>query len=58
MRLSSKLAARCGALALAISAFAASGGAWADGPVSLNVVDVAGNLGLTQKAFRDQRRWI
>ncbi|CAB3794337.1 extracellular solute-binding protein [Pararobbsia alpina] len=51
MRLSSKLAARCGALALAISAFAASGGAWADGPVSLNVVDVAGNLALTQKAF-------
>jgi putative spermidine/putrescine transport system substrate-binding protein len=51
MRLSSKLAARVGALALAISAFAASGGAWADGPVSLNVVDVAGNLALTQKAF-------
>jgi putative spermidine/putrescine transport system substrate-binding protein len=51
MRLSSKLAARFGALALAISALAASGGAWADGPVSLNVVDVAGNLALTQKAF-------
>jgi putative spermidine/putrescine transport system substrate-binding protein len=45
------LAARVGALALAISTLAASGGAWADGPVSLNVVDVAGNLALTQKAF-------
>jgi putative spermidine/putrescine transport system substrate-binding protein len=51
MRLSSKLAARGSALALAISALAASGVAWADGPVSLNVVDVAGNLALTQKAF-------
>jgi putative spermidine/putrescine transport system substrate-binding protein len=45
------LAARVGALALAISALTVSGGAWADGPVSLNVVDVAGNLALTQKAF-------
>ncbi|HTJ92378.1 MAG TPA: extracellular solute-binding protein [Pararobbsia sp.] len=25
--------------------------AWADGPVTINVVDVAGNLALTQKAF-------
>jgi putative spermidine/putrescine transport system substrate-binding protein len=51
MRLSSKLAARVGAWVLATSAATLTGPVWADGPVTINVVDVAGNLALTQKAF-------
>ncbi|GAB5094798.1 ABC transporter substrate-binding protein [Caballeronia sp. HLA56] len=46
-RLSVKLAAVC----VAVSATFAAGGANAADPVSINIVDVAGNLQLTQKGF-------
>ena len=54
MRLSGKWAARVGTWVTAASAATAMtvvSQAWADGPVTINVVDVAGNLALTQKAF-------
>ena len=55
MKLSNKLAVRGAALSLLLSAVCGAGLVQAD-PVTINIVDVAGNLALTQKgfeAFRD-----
>src|SRR6478609_281691 len=50
MKLRSTLSVRMAALCVAMSAVMATAARAAD-PVSINVVDVAGNLQLTQKAF-------
>jgi putative spermidine/putrescine transport system substrate-binding protein len=51
-RLSAKLAVLCGALsAVAAIAVITAPAAYAADPVAINIVDVAGNLQLTQKAF-------
>jgi len=50
MKLSSKLAGRLSVLGVLLTAMWATAPAYA-APVSINIVDVAGNLALTQKAF-------